>query len=377
MAQFTDRYGTAGADTLTGTGVNQMLFGGAGDDLLRAGPYTGNWLLGGSGADTYTYTPGSYNMVVLETGGSPNDRFVEAGGVEPADTVVTIDSRHLMFFTSKTGDAALFLDWQRPENVIESWQLGSATFTFQELVTGLGGISAYQGNQTLESVLGGPDAAAFRVLIDQAYAKAAAAEGGGATPGLLTGTAGPDALVGTAGNDTIAGLQGNDTLDGSLGADALYGNQGSDQISGGSGADLLFGGQGGDTLWGGAEADVLYGNMAEDTLFGDAGDDTLFGGQGQDVLSGGEGADVLAGNMGEDALTGGAGADRFVLNQGGGRDTVSDFNAAEGDRLTFAGGTFQSVTADASGYAIVTASHGASVVLVGVPAGSFSTDWVV
>ncbi|HEY0833273.1 MAG TPA: calcium-binding protein [Azospirillum sp.] len=377
MAQFTDRYGTAGADTLTGTGANQMLFGGAGDDLLRAGPHAGNWLLGGSGADTYTYTSGSYNMVVLETGGSANDRFTEGFGVEPADTVVTIDSRHLMFFTSKTGDAALFLDWQRPENVIETWQLGTATFTFQELVTGIGGIPAYKGDQTLESVLGPTDAAAFRALIDQAYAKAAAAEGGGATPGAVTGTAGADGLVGTAGNDTMHGLQGDDTLDGSLGADALYGNQGADQLTGGSGADTLFGGQSGDALWGGAEADVLYGNMAEDTLFGDAGDDTLFGGQGPDALSGGEGADVLAGNVGDDALTGGAGADRFVLTQGGGRDTVSDFNAAEGDRLQLSGGTFQSVAADAGGNAVVTASHGGAVVLVGVTAADFSTEWIV
>jgi Ca2+-binding RTX toxin-like protein len=376
MAQFTDRYGTAGADTLAGTGANQMLFGGAGDDLLRAGPYTGNWLLGGSGADTYTYTSGSYNMVVLETGGSPNDRFTEAFGVEPADTVVTIEGRHLMFFTSTTGDAALFLDWHKPENIIESWQLGTATFTYQELAGSITRIAAYKGDTTLDAVLGASDAAAFRRLIDEAYAKAAAAEGSGAA-GAITGTAGADGLVGTAGSDTMQGLQGNDTLDGSLGADILYGNQGSDQLTGGTGADVLFGGQGGDALWGGSDADVLYGNMAEDTLFGDAGDDTLFGGQGQDVLSGGDGADVLAGNMGEDSLTGGAGADRFVLNQGGGRDTVSDFNAAEGDRLTFAGGTFQSVAADASGHAVVTASHGASVVLVGVSAGSFSTEWVV
>ena len=52
-------------------------------------------------------------------------------------------------------------------------------------------------------------------------------------------------------------------------------------------------------------------------------DDMIFGQEGNDIIVGGEGADVLHG---------GSGADTFVFdNVGHGVDTVSDFNAGEGD----------------------------------------------
>ncbi|MBE2894716.1 vWA domain-containing protein, partial [Spirabiliibacterium falconis] len=60
---------------------------------------------------------------------------------------------------------------------------------------------------------------------------------------------------------------------------------------------------------------------------------------GNDIINGGIGDDIIIGGAGNDTLTGGAGADQFVYNLKGGNgdDTITDFNAAEGDKLTFVG----------------------------------------
>jgi VCBS repeat-containing protein len=58
---------------------------------------------------------------------------------------------------------------------------------------------------------------------------------------------------------------------------------------------------------------------------------------GDDYLVGGSGDDILIGGAGDDILTGGAGADEFVWNFGDtGTDTITDFNAGEGDVLNLA-----------------------------------------
>ena len=55
---------------------------------------------------------------------------------------------------------------------------------------------------------------------------------------------------------------------------------------------------------------------------------------GDDKLYGGAENDVLLGTLGADTLEGGAGADRFVFNTPwDGRDTISDFSSANGDKI--------------------------------------------
>jgi hypothetical protein len=54
---------------------------------------------------------------------------------------------------------------------------------------------------------------------------------------VLTGTAAADLLTGGAGNDKLLGLAGNDTLVGGAGNDTLIGGAGDDQLTGGAGAD--------------------------------------------------------------------------------------------------------------------------------------------
>ncbi|MBF0628511.1 MAG: peptidylprolyl isomerase [Magnetococcales bacterium] len=116
------------------------------------------------------------------------------------------------------------------------------------------------------------------------------------------------------------------------GTAAVVGTSGNDPLSGTSGADALHGLEGGD---------VLNGLGGADRLYGWAGDDSM---------NGGSGADQLIGGAGRDQLTGGIQADRFKwLNAGEGGDTVTDFNAVQGDALVFVSPNFGNLPEGALG----------------------------
>jgi Ca2+-binding RTX toxin-like protein len=98
-----------------------------------------------------------------------------------------------------------------------------------------------------------------------------------------------------------------------------------------------------DTLNGDMYDNVIDGGGGDDVIAGNSGNDTLRGGSGNDVLNGGKGNDILIGGRGADTLTGGAGADHFVFLLGdsgvekSARDRITDFAAADGDRIDLSG----------------------------------------
>jgi Ca2+-binding RTX toxin-like protein len=163
----------------------------------------------------------------------------------------------------------------------------------------------------------------------------------------LSGNGADNVLIGNAGNNRIDGKGGHDSIDGGGGNDRITGGDGRDTLDGGDGNDTLFGGAGADLLRGGQGHDWLEGGKGRDTLDGGSGNDTLFGGAGPDVLRGGAGHDRLIGGEGDDTLTGGPGADTFVFARGMGRDVVTDFSRAEGDRIELARNLHNGATAAA------------------------------
>ena len=154
---------------------------------------------------------------------------------------------------------------------------------------------------------------------------------GGKGVDVVSGGDGADEIYGNTGNDDISGGAGDDALRGNDGDDIVFGEAGSDWISGGKGLDALHGGEGDDTVNGDSNFDSLFGEAGNDVLSGGSGNDRLFGGEGSDRLSGGSGTDTLTGGAGNDTLTGNDGYDDFVLEVGGGVDTVTDFTAGQDD----------------------------------------------
>jgi Ca2+-binding RTX toxin-like protein len=86
----------------------------------------------------------------------------------------------------------------------------------------------------------------------------------------------------------------------------------------------------------------VYEAKASVMIIGGNGNDSLSGGRASDRLYGGDGDDTLRGNKGADRLTGGNGADHFVFKNtyeslvtSAGRDFITDFDRAEGDKIQF------------------------------------------
>ncbi|MBF0628724.1 MAG: calcium-binding protein [Magnetococcales bacterium] len=196
----------------------------------------------------------------------------------------------------------------------------------------------------------------------------------------LTGNSAVNILRGGAGADRLFGMVGNDTLYGGSGADDLDGGNGADRMVGGSGDDDYVVDNPGDVVvesvgagtdqvkssitWtlgdnlenltltgssaiqgiGNTLPNTLLGNSGTNTLRGLAGNDLLDGNAGADILSGGDGNDQLIGDSGSDTLTGGTGADQFrFIRPSEGSDTITDFNAAQGDKLAFVSPNFGSL----------------------------------
>lgn len=108
------------------------------------------------------------------------------------------------------------------------------------------------------------------------------------------------------------------------------------------------------TISGGSANDTLTGGSAADNITGGAGADSITGAAGADIISGGDGNDTIVGGSGIDNLSGGAGNDTFSVT------TASDFigltsaevvGGGDGtDNLSFsANGTFTIAAADLTG----------------------------
>jgi Ca2+-binding RTX toxin-like protein len=247
--------------------------------------------------------------------------------------------------------------------------------------------------------LGGDSA---QVLIRQAFSAADAVDGGTAAD-LIRGYGGADLIAGGGGADSLFGGQGDDViygyaapgvvstaapgptyLRGDEGADYVLGgpafddingNMGDDTAAGGAGDDWVVGGKDQDLLFGDAGDDLVYGNLGNDTCAGGDGADVVRGGQGNDVLYGGAGADFVSGDRGDDTISGGAGADVFHGSQDAGLDRVTDFSAAEGDRVQLDPGTTYAVS-QVGADTVIDMGAGHRMVLVGVQLSSLPPGWI-
>jgi trimeric autotransporter adhesin len=342
-------YGLGGDDALLGRGGEDYIDGGAGNDVLQGG-LGSDRLLGGDGDD---FIDGHFQGSLSNP---TNVNFLPA--TPPAGTPGPLRGQGF------------------------NWWWSGGLQSSQLVGIGLGDNSGGEDSANHIDAGNGND----RVAAGQA-------------DDVVTGGAGDDNLVGMAGNDVLAGGAGNDWLigDGTVqpndivtpgprhGADIITGDAGNDTLLGGGnddiifggadddeiwgdtdvtsavpaqyhGSDLLFGGTGNDIVIGGGSGDELHGDAGNDTIVGDTGgalpgdanyfdpayqgDDTLYGGigndlvygeggndrlngdDGNDVLDGGKGNDTLIGGAGDDTLVGQGGNDVYVFSAGDGNDTI-------------------------------------------------------
>jgi Ca2+-binding RTX toxin-like protein len=236
-------------------------------------------------------------------------------------------------------------------------------------------LAAMDSNTLLDFLFGGPDSIeGYGMLQGFAGADSISVLGSGATS--VFGGLGDDRIsVAAAGSNYLRGDEGNDSITGGGGFDDINGNMGNDTAHGGLGVDWVVGGKDQDMLFGDAGDDIVYGNLGEDTCDGGDGADLIRGGQGNDVLVGGAGNDWLSGDRGDDTVAGGTGADIFHTFGDAGLDRVSDFNAAEGDRVQLDPGTAYTV-AQVGADTVVSMTGGGQMVLAGVQLAGLPAGWI-
>ena len=222
-------------ETVSGTGVADLLLGLAGDERLVGGEGDDE-LYGGAGADTLVGDAGDDNLYgqggndILE-GGEGADTYVFRSG-DGADRIQDEPDGGTLYFQDVTSVAALVFSSDDSGNI--KIKVGSDSV---DIIKVADVAISY-------TVRYGPD----NLLLGKLGV------GSVGDDSLPTGTE----LIGTGDADLLLGLRGDDTLRGLAGADTLEGGKGTDTLEGGAGADtyVFSVGDGADTI-SGEDADTI------------------------------------------------------------------------------------------------------------------------
>ncbi len=345
--------GTENNETFSGSGFDETIYGGGGNDIINGGlgfdkaifsgnyeNYTINSVLVGQitrlliidnvGTDGTDDVSGDVEQLVFSDGVYENGVFTSTNNTDP---IAANDTANVNVNESVT------------VNVLSNDSDGDGdTLTVSIATSASNGSLTVHGNNTITYT---PDADYygtdnFTYSVD---------DGNGGTDSatvnvVVSPSVDPDqTIAGTDGKDTLHGGTGNDTLHGNADNDIIYGGAGADIINGGSGWDIAHYGDSdvavnidlslstqiggiaqGDTLigievvTGTVYDDVILGNSARNNLRGNNGSDILRGQGGNDILSGQNDDDTLYGGSGNDGLYGNAGAD--TLDGEAGIDTA-------------------------------------------------------
>lgn len=328
-------FGGAGNDTLTGGAGNDYLDGGADADTLY-GDAGNDTLIGGVGADILQGGAGNDTLIgsgddILQGGADDDTYYAQAG-----DNIADVEGHSTIHIANASGVSTTI-----------SPTVSSTTDATLNLALNDGTTLSLQGalygmNASLQ--FAGGEAIDVETWVSTNLTDAVSLNlnnivlGSGAIADHAFGGAGGDQIAGGNANDTIKGYAGNDTLVGGAGNDSLFGGTGNDHVQGDAGDDMLDGGEGDDALLGLDGNDNLFGGAGNDELQGNAGNDVLDGGAGNDTLYGQAGSDKLNGGIGNDVLQGNGGDDVYLINLGGGQDTIYEEGDSAGDVLRFGTG---------------------------------------
>jgi Ca2+-binding RTX toxin-like protein len=295
--------GTA-ADWIDGGDGDDSLTGNAGDDTLLPGTGT-NQVVGGADDDTYILAATGTNTIVEAAGGGTDSVDMSAVGTarlfvrigSAADgTAIQTSGATLVATFANDGIEAVLLGGGDDEIVLRDGTISVAA------------IDAAAGSDTLAYTdpRGGWGAWAAGVTVDL----------GDGTATSLAGIDGVENVIGGSGGDSLSGDDVANRLDGEAGIDTLVGRGGDDDLHGGADNDILVGNAGRDTLQGGGGTNALAGNEDDDVYrFAEDGHiDTV-------VELAGQGFDQLLFTTGTRGITFDVGA-RIVADDGVGRVTV-------------------------------------------------------
>jgi len=280
-----------GAVNGTGNALNNILYAGAGNNVLN----------GADGVDSvsYLYATAGVTVSLATTSG-------QTTGGSGSDTLLNVENLTGSGFNDAlTGNAG---------NNVLTGGVGADTMT-----GGDGSDTYYVDNtgdvvsETNSAATGGSDS----VYTEIDYTLGSNVENlrilaAGAVNG--SGNTLNNSLYAGAGNNILNGGNGTDTVSYLYATAGVNASLATGQATGGSGTDTLL------------NIENLAGSNYDDVLTGNTGNNDLVGGAGADTLDGGAGADTLNGGTGVDLMIGGDGNDTYYVDNAG--DGVSETNAA-------------------------------------------------
>ena len=237
-------YADVNGDQIDGIdGLNDVIFGYAGDDLVVAGDGD-DTVFGGEGADR------------IEAGAGADVLYGEAG----SDTLIGGLGNDTLYGGTETDLFQVADGWGTDS--VEGGE-SAADLDHLDLYTVTNGLTLTFTGDEQGNVTDGVNSVTFSEIERFSL---------GTTGDLVDGTAASASMF-------VETYGGDDTVLGGSGADRIYGGDGNDHITSGDGADFVQGGAGNDTLIGGAGADTLFGGDDADSITGGEGD-SIVGGEG-------------------------------------------------------------------------------------------------
>ena len=345
---------------------SQVLLGGDGDDALRGfngrddiliGGQGNDVLEGGTGSDTYRYSLGDGQDVIVE-GDTPGEDVLELGaGISPDDVTVRWTLQGDMAVTLPDGGRITVRGqadtWSNRIGIEQLRFADGTVWDRADLVARA--LSATEGNDTIvggygdDTVDGGAGDDRFQDLGGYDMYRF----GIGAGQDVIDDTSGRVLFKAGIGQNDVAFTRDGNDLIATIAASGdsvriknwLNSWQRIDRFDFDNGARLTVN----DVLTKlnvSEGAEILYGSPGDDMLAGTGKDSTLYGREGNDVLTGGAGHDTLYGEAGDDVLDGGG--DRDWLYGGEGNNT---YIAAPGMGLDHALGASLTVANDTVAFA--------------------------
>ena len=254
VGNFDEVIGTDGFDSIRGEDLSVVYAIGDRDHLNSTlsspGENPTTILVGGSGNNNYIVWNDSTTFI-LENSNSENILWTTIGnssGISLEDDnsfVAEIDNRHLYLGSREGNQYTIIVDWQLPENQIETFSLSEGDLSYAEFADRFRSSSNYRGNLTWAELAATEEIDLARLGLsaesidaDLATINARSEELESSeeqteeTPPQTPGETSEVGmfLLGTFGNDSIEGGDGNDTLTGT-GRDTLVGGLGDDYYS--------------------------------------------------------------------------------------------------------------------------------------------------
>lgn len=339
----------AGDDSFLGSDLAESIRGGRGDDTINGG-HGRDTIEGGEGVDVIDAGSG-HDLIILGYDGEEDILFGGTGNDTLRADGVSLEGLNLGSAQSiENYDSGFFADGEEIYYFETNGTNGANTFDMSGVETYLssnvfylqGGDDLFIGSDLAESIEGGRGADTINAGHGRDTINAGEGfdviDAGRGHDLILLGYDGlEDIIFGGTGNDTVRNDFGDLTgLD--LGAGQSvenYDDQGfetngtnEDNIFDFSGVQAYLGTStfylrnGDDSFTGSDLAESISGGRGEDTINAGGGDDTILGGRGIDVIDAGDGHDLIVLDYDEDSTD--------IINGGSGEDTVR----SEGNDMT-------------------------------------------